>query len=215
MKAIFFGSLSVLADTSEMQREAFNDAFKDADLDWSWDAEMYRDLLEKSGGRARITEYARTKGVRVDSAALHARKSELFQKRLRQGGIEVRPLTRELMAYARVENLQTAFVSTTSKANIDALFEGLGGREALGLSLVTSGDDAVASKPNPEIYKLALGRLDLMAADVIAVEDNVEGVQAAENAAIRCLAYPNANTQHNDFGDTPMAEDWLRRRAAA
>ena len=34
MATILFGSISTLADTSELQRQAFNDAFKAYGLDW-------------------------------------------------------------------------------------------------------------------------------------------------------------------------------------
>ena len=37
MPAILFGSISTVADTSELQREAFNQAFAEHGLDWRWD----------------------------------------------------------------------------------------------------------------------------------------------------------------------------------
>ena len=37
MKAILFGSIGTLIETSDLQREAFNQAFKEAGLDWYWD----------------------------------------------------------------------------------------------------------------------------------------------------------------------------------
>ena len=36
MSAILFGSISTIADTSELQRQAFNQAFKAHGLDWDW-----------------------------------------------------------------------------------------------------------------------------------------------------------------------------------
>ena len=36
MSAILFGSISTLADTSELQRRAFNEAFEAHGLDWNW-----------------------------------------------------------------------------------------------------------------------------------------------------------------------------------
>lgn len=37
MKAILIGSIGTLADTSDMRREAFNEAFAQAGLDWTWE----------------------------------------------------------------------------------------------------------------------------------------------------------------------------------
>ena len=47
MKAILFGSIGTLIETSDLQREAFNQAFKEAGLDWYWDQEDYTKLLKK------------------------------------------------------------------------------------------------------------------------------------------------------------------------
>ena len=36
MKSILFGSIGVLVESSEIQRKAFNEAFKEFGLDWYW-----------------------------------------------------------------------------------------------------------------------------------------------------------------------------------
>jgi len=58
VKAIFFGSIGTLVETSDLQRRAFNQAFSEAGLDWNWSAEVYKHLLTKSGGRGRIQDFA-------------------------------------------------------------------------------------------------------------------------------------------------------------
>jgi beta-phosphoglucomutase-like phosphatase (HAD superfamily) len=72
MPAILFGSISTIVDTSELQREAFNEAFSEHGLDWRWEPPEYRKMLVSAGGQARIEEYARSKGVSVDAGAIHA-----------------------------------------------------------------------------------------------------------------------------------------------
>jgi phosphoglycolate phosphatase-like HAD superfamily hydrolase len=54
VKAILFGSIGTLVETSDFQRRAFNQAFAQAGLDWNWDTETYVRLLKKSGGQQRI-----------------------------------------------------------------------------------------------------------------------------------------------------------------
>ena len=46
VKAIFFGSVGTLAETSELQCQAFNKAFAEAGLDWFWRPNEYRELCE-------------------------------------------------------------------------------------------------------------------------------------------------------------------------
>ena len=41
MKSILFGSIGVLVESSEIQRKAFNEAFKEFGLDWYWNVANY------------------------------------------------------------------------------------------------------------------------------------------------------------------------------
>ena len=97
-KALIFGSIGTLVETSELQREAFNAAFREAGLDWDWDREAYRSMLKQSGGRKRIAQYARERGVSVDADALHARKTELFDARIREHGLDLRAGVAEILS---------------------------------------------------------------------------------------------------------------------
>jgi hypothetical protein len=54
MSAVLFGSISTLADTSELQRRAFNEAFVASGLDWNWSRDDYTAMLDSNGGAERI-----------------------------------------------------------------------------------------------------------------------------------------------------------------
>jgi HAD superfamily hydrolase (TIGR01509 family) len=56
---------------------------------------------------------------------------------------------------------------------------------------VVSGDDVRWHKPAPDLYLLALARLGFATTEVVAFEDALVGIQAAQAAAIRCVAVPN------------------------
>lgn len=210
MKAVFFGSLSVLADTSELQRTAFNLAFQEAGLPWDWSQDHYRKQLMSSGGQDRIADYAAQQGMEVDAEALHARKSAIFQNALGSAQLDMRQVPREIMAFAKNAGLKLAFLSTSSRENVEALVCALNDASMDDFALVTSIEDVSASKPAPDIYTYALAEMGLEAQDVIALEDNAPGVQAAQAAGITCLAYPNQNTAGHDFGTAPAADTWQK-----
>lgn len=54
IRAIIFGGIGTLVETSELQRRAFNDAFTAFGVRWHWDRDTYRRLLSVPGGRNRI-----------------------------------------------------------------------------------------------------------------------------------------------------------------
>lgn len=200
MPAILFGSIGTIADTSEIQREAFNEAFAQHDLDWRWERDEYRALLTSNGGAQRIADYAARRGEDVDAVAVHAAKGEVFRRRLREAPLTARPGVADTVRDARSRGLQVGLVTSTSPANVEALLDGLDGLlTAADFDVVVTADDVEAGKPDPAAYDHALRVLGVTAADCVAVEDNAGGVAAATSAGIRCLAFPNANTAGHDM----------------
>ena len=90
-KAILFGSIGTLVETSELQRRAFNQAFSEAGLDWNWSEEDYQRLLTKSGGRKRVQDFASQQDVTVDAQQLHHRKTEIFDTLMAKEKLMLRP----------------------------------------------------------------------------------------------------------------------------
>lgn len=64
-------------------------------------------------------------------------------------------------------------------------------------------------KPDAAAYTFALAALHEQPAECVAIEDNVEGVQAAAAAGVRCMALPNENTAGHDFGAARLVVDRL------
>ena len=200
MTALLFGSIGTLADTSELQRQSFNEAFAAHDLNWNWSRDDYRALLTSSGGAQRIADYAKQQGDDVDAAAVHATKSEIFQRKLTEDGVPARAGVVETIAEAQRDGDAIALVTTTSAANVAALTKALAPEVDLGgFALVVSTDDVDTPKPAPDAYRFALERLGEDAAACVAIEDNVGGVQAATAAGLTCVAFPNENTVDHDF----------------
>ncbi len=202
MSAILFGSISTIADTSELQRAAFNDAFAEHGLDWRWDREEYQELLRSNGGEQRIAEQARARGEQVDAAAVHRTKSERFQQRLTADGVTPRAGVAETVRAAREQGMKVALVTTTSPDNLSALFTGLG--DALRrneFDLVVDSTQVTTPKPDGAAYSYTLETLGEVAEECAAVEDNVGGVAAATAVGVECVAFPNENTAGHDFGD--------------
>jgi HAD superfamily hydrolase (TIGR01509 family) len=210
MPAILFGSIGALADTSEIQRESFNQAFRDHGLDWNWSREEYQGLLAQSGGEQRIAEYAQSTGDTVDAAAVHRTKSEIFRTRLRSDGATPRPGVTDTIAEALKDGQQVALVTTTSPDNVAALGEALRGSVDLAqFSLVVDTTDVENPKPAPDAYRFALERLGEQAGDCVAVEDNAGGVRAARAAGVTVVAFPGENNVGHDFDDAAQRVEEL------
>lgn len=195
MSAVLFGSISTLADTSELQRQAFNEAFAESGLDWEWSRDDYVAMLSSNGGAQRIQEYAQARGQDIDAAAVHTRKSEIFHRLLGDSTVTPRAGVTDTIAEAKRNHHKVGFVTTTSQANIDALLSALTPEiTAETFDLIVDHESVSAAKPNAAAYEFALDQLGESADSVVAIEDNVGGVAAAVQAGIRCVAFPNENT---------------------
>lgn len=200
MPAVLFGSIGTIADTSELQRVAFNDAFAEHGLDWNWSQEEYRELLQGSGGAKRIADYAQARGEAVDADAVHATKSRRFQDKLRTERPTLRPGVAETVAQARQDGYKLALVTSTSAENIAALTEAVRSEVDLdSFDLIVDTSRVQESKPSPDVFRYALQHLDEQAGACVAVEDNVGGVQAAVAAGLTCVAFPGENNAGHDF----------------
>jgi HAD superfamily hydrolase (TIGR01509 family) len=213
MSAILFGSISTLIDTSELQRRAFNEAFSSHGLDWNWSREDYREMLGSNGGANRVSEYAKSVGTEVDAAAVHATKSSIFQKLLADSNAQPRPGVVNTVDHARAEGVKLGLVTTTSRANVDALLSAL--EPFVGadpFDVVVDSDAVEQPKPDGACYEWALDQLGIDAAQTVAIEDNVGGVNAAVTVGIPCIAFPNENTAGTEFGAAAETVDRLDER---
>jgi HAD superfamily hydrolase (TIGR01509 family) len=200
MSAILFGSISTLADTSELQRRAFNQAFETHGLDWEWSQDDYREMLGSNGGAARIAEYAKSRGESVDAAAVHETKSELFRSNAAVTDIEARPGVVDTIKGAKAEGWKVGLVTTTSPDNISALLSALSPAvQAADFDVIVDSSSVAESKPDKAAYVFALESLGESASESVAIEDNVGGVSSAQAAGVACVAFPNENTAVQDF----------------
>ena len=200
MKAILFGSIGTLIETSDLQREAFNRAFKEAGLDWYWDQEDYTKLLKKSGGTKRIEDFAEKNNTTVDAKKIRARKTEIYNNKITQTFISPREGVLDVLQYALKNNIKIGFVTSTTIDNIESVFKTLNNKISKDdFDFIGNNNLINYPKPSPDIYVKALNSLKLNSYDCIAIEDTVESALSAYNAKIECVAFPGLFHIEDDF----------------
>ena len=203
MRAIFLGSIGTIADTSALQLKSFNQAFKKHGLEWVWSTTEYTEMLKIAGGTNRIQRYATQRGEKVAVKAIHNTKTNIFQNLLATESISIRFGINEVIELAHERGLKVALVTTTSRGNV---------YEILSATCITKDqfDVVITSemvkhgKPEPDAYNLALKKLGLLPNEVIAIEDNLDGLKAAMSAELKCLAFPGSLQSEAIFTDTSI-----------
>ena len=190
-KALLFGSIGSIVETSEIQRKSFNKAFKQYGLDWNWTKREYQNLLSKSGGKDRISRYAKKKKIEVNSVYLRNLKTKIFNNYLKKNQLKLRPGVKNLISLCKKENIKIAFVSSTSSNNINAILYCL--RNSIkkrDFNFIGNAKLVKKLKPKPDIYLLALKKLKYKANDCVAIEDTQESLNSARRAKIKCVIFP-------------------------
>lgn len=206
LQALIFDVDGTLAETEEMHRRAFDEAFASLGLDWSWPPPLYQELLRIAGGKERILHYWMTHrtqdvaGPEREIPKIYALKTQLYSAMVRRGKIGLRPGVARLIDEARNAGIRLAIATTTNPANVDALLQSAfapSGESLFGV--IVAGDAVAAKKPAPDVFDVALRRLGLRASACIAFEDSGNGVLSARRAGLAVVATPSAYTAEDDF----------------
>ena len=198
MKSILFGSIGVLAESSEIQRRAFNEAFKEFGLDWYWNVANYIKMLQKPGGLNRIADYSNYKLNKNDIKKIHDLKVKHF-KSLSKNKLKPRKGILEVIDFGLKNHIKIGFITTTNKSTLDVITDNLS--EYIDFSkfdLITSDDNVSNRKPHPDIYNYALEKLNLDRLNSISIENTIESCESSIKAKLTTLFYPGEYTFFRD-----------------
>ena len=221
LRAIIFDFDGILVDSEPIILELTQELA--AQEGWTVSAEeYYRDYLALDD-RGIIEHLYASHGQAVNPRRrdeLVAWKAERYQSIIRDGLPAMPGAVEFVTEMAGLYPL--AIASGSLRVEIEHLLDKLG--LARKFPVLATADDCQRSKPDPEVYLLALARLralrafrddPLQSADCLAIEDAPLGVLAAQAAGFRCLALtqsrPAAELRHadwlaRDFSRIPMGE---------
>ncbi|MEO1490374.1 MAG: HAD-IA family hydrolase [Pseudomonadota bacterium] len=217
LRAILLGSIGVLAETSELQRRAYNQALAEAGVSWEWDEETYAELLEMAGGRDRLALLGRATGQPFSDAqiaAIHTRKTELACAAVRAQA-SLRPGIATLVQFAKARGIALGLVTSTYAPNVEAILDAAGDAlSAPDFAVIVTRDDIAQGKPAPDAYLKALGSLGLAPEEALAIEDTASSIASARRAGLNVVATPGAYTADQDFHEADLVMPSLEAGAS-
>lgn len=153
--------------------------------------------------------------------AIAARKEALYRDNL--AAMRVVPGAREIIRWAKAENIQCAIVTTSPRISVEAVLNSINLIELFDLLVV--GDEVERGKPDPLPYSTALLKLGIDPGHAVAFEDSLPGLASATGAGIPTVAmlasldertarFAGADRTAKDFLDVEL-RSWLEKRRTA
>ena len=177
LRALLFDLDGTLIDSARANYAAYARALREAGAVFE-PIEVARRAAGRHWRRF-LPELLAEAGIACDASDIARRKGELYREVI--GELRLNAPLLGLAASVRPA-MKTALVTTASKLNTEAILSHYALRDTF--DVVVTGDDVSRHKPDPEVYRLALARLALDAADCVAFEDADVGVASAIAAGL-------------------------------
>ena len=198
LKAVLFGSIGTIAETSELQRQSYNLAFKRLEIGCYWNVANYCEMLKVPGGKERIKKFAIPNLSNEQIEKIHDLKEEIYAELIEQEDISRREFV-EVFHHSKASDLKVGLITTTSRNNISALSRALEDKVNFSdFDLITTSVDCETPKPDPEIYQKALCSMGIKPEEAIAIEDTQVNLNAPKLAKIDSLLYPGEYSNYTN-----------------
>ena len=180
IQGIIFDMDGVLIDSHSVHRHAWcrfletvGKKVSNHDLDFILEGRRREEILRHFLGElpaSSIAEYGRLK-------------DKFFEENF--GRIKLIPGVRRFLDMLEILNLKTGIATSASSSRTFGTLHRL--KLDKRFATVVTGDDVLAGKPDPAVYRLASERMKILPQMLLALEDAPCGVEAAKSAGIRCV----------------------------
>jgi len=120
------------------------------------------------------------------------KKLVFFHEIISEDGIYPVPFADVFLKQISQYNIPLALATSSRRAKMEMVMEKL--NLLIYFDTVITGGDVKDGKPSPEIFLLAAEKLNMLPEDCIVFEDAANGVKAAKNAGMKCVALSSHET---------------------
>ncbi|MBD3208432.1 MAG: HAD-IA family hydrolase [Candidatus Nealsonbacteria bacterium] len=194
LKGVIFDLDGVLVETEYFQWRSWQEALNPFDVSLS--KKKYFDYAGKTGlliAKELVEDYQ----LSVDPQSLLTEKEALVLKWLKEKQFKRMPYAKKAIEFFVKRSLKVGVASGSPQDELILKLEKTGLDGIVGIT--ASASEVEKGKPEPDVYLLALKRMQLKASESVCFEDTEYGARAAKAAGLTCFAIPNEFSQKQDF----------------
>ena len=194
LEGVYWDLDGTIANTElEAHLPAFNKAFNDLGIDWSWDIFEYIQLLRINGGKNRIAYYSKLNNYSLSDdliIKIHEKKQLHYLEIIKENCVNFKTGVYRLINELNRKKIRQFIVTSSSKMQVDLLVEYLfNGFNPF--EFIISSDDVEFKKPNPLPYLKAVKLSGIKKNKSIVFEDSNPGLKSSLAAKLPTIFVPS------------------------
>lgn len=183
IKGVIFDMDGVLTDNKEQDFTAWKRVFADFGLDLNF--ERYKSFTGMKG-EAIVLKYIKPEAGEEEATMLTRRKEEYFIEEIKKTKIEPMKGVVRFLNNLKENNIKMGIGTAAMEFKAYAILEELGIKDFF--EILVSAEKVKKGKPDPETYLKVAEYLNLKPEECIVIEDAPNGIEAAKNGGIKCIA---------------------------
>lgn len=195
IKTVIFDMDGVIVDTEPVHHYAYNQHFKQLNIDVS--PEMYATFTGNS--TKNIFERLKVQfNLSDDVPTLVETKRNLFNEAFdSKEDLYLLDGVEDLIKDLHQKGMQLVLASSSATVTINRIFNRFGLHQYF--THIVSGEDFPKSKPHPAIFQQAAFLAKTPVENCIVIEDSTNGILAAKSAGIYCIGYDSFHSKMQDY----------------
>lgn len=185
-QAVLFDMDGLMFDTERLGRDAWRQVGRELGLTIS---EQILRQIRGATPQASAEVFRAAFGPDFDYPAARARRLALAEKRIRAGGVPVKPGLTGLLRGLQARGVLCAVASSSPRATVERYLCLTGLTDSY--AAVVGAEDITRSKPAPDSFLTAARALNVPPAACLVLEDSANGLRAARAAGMTAVCIPD------------------------
>ena len=191
----------VISDNGKQDFTAWQRVFTDFGLELTID--LYKSFTGMKGEEV-VVKYIKPDADSAEATDLTRRKENYFIEEIKKDKLEPTKGVEKFLKALKEKNIKMGIGTAAMEFKAYAILEELGFKNFF--EVLVSAERVKKGKPNPETYLKVAEELNLKPEECVVIEDAPNGIEAAKNGGIKCIAITTTH-ERAELGQADMIID--------